>query len=144
MHIRTRHAQVVEKDVRHVRVVMLPRVNEDLIDPTPKEFEDDRCHLHEVGSRRHNVQNPHPLPLPDLDVEPMSYATFRRSTTSLRWHDFSCPRRCELSRNRPPRELPNEPNVLLGTSLYTYCSLVGVNIKGAERTQFSDSVNFVA
>ena len=54
------HPQVLEEDVRHVRVVVLPRVHEDLFHARNLlQFREDRRDLHEIGARPDDVEDLH-------------------------------------------------------------------------------------
>src|SRR5262249_35614451 len=55
-----RHAQVLEEHVGHFRVVVLPRVHQDLPDARPlAQLGEDGRHLHEVGPGADHVEDLH-------------------------------------------------------------------------------------
>ena len=58
--VRPRHAQLVEKDLRHVGIIMLPGMNQTLLDSgVGVDRFDDRCRLHKVWTRADDVKEFH-------------------------------------------------------------------------------------
>ena len=54
-----RHAELIEEDARHVLVVVLTGVDEEVRDPSPEDLLHDGGHLHEIGPRAHDAQDLH-------------------------------------------------------------------------------------
>jgi hypothetical protein len=60
--VRRRNRQLLEEHIRHVDVVMLPRMHQDLLDTAPRtERAMHRRYLHEVRTSAHDMQNLHRL-----------------------------------------------------------------------------------